>query len=385
MKYDTDFFIGTDIGFFLQNLDEGGAERAIVALAEYIAKQGGTVDLVVGDADSDYRSEVSTLVRIENFDSRFPLKVFLCLINYLRRRNPTVVMSALDVANIMLIIAAMFARYKGRIVISQRAVVEASLSDLPIVRRMLIKFLQRICFPKADVLISNSYAAANEIRDLFGVSTDRIFTIHNALDVDRIKELAREQLLDKWFLNNNSPLIVSVGSLTTRKDMSTLIRAFAKVKQQREVRLAIIGKGYGYQSAEVSKIKKLIVDLELRESVYLPGFDANPYKWISAASVFVSSSIAEGFPNAIAEALALGRPIVATDCPGDTAEILEHGKWGRLVPVGEPESMAAAIMATLEDPKPPDGRIRAADFSPVKNARAYLKALIPELGSAAAR
>jgi len=163
--------------------------------------------------------------------------------------------------------------------------------------------------------------------------------------------------------------------------MGTLIKAFAVVKAQREARLAIIGEGY--QPAERDRIERLISELGLGESVQLPGFEANPYKWMAAAAVFVSSSTAEGFPNVIAEALALGRPIVATDCPGDTAELLGHGKWGRLVPVGDPQRMAGAILAALDDPDPPDGRTRAADFAPSKITSAYLKVLLPKFEHAA--
>jgi glycosyltransferase involved in cell wall biosynthesis len=198
------------------------------------------------------------------------------------------------------------------------------------------------------------------------------------VDAERINRLAREPLGEHLFLRDQAPLIVSVGSLTKRKDMRTLIKAFAIVKEQRQAHLVIIGKG-----PEAHELKSLISDLGLDTDVHLPGFDVNPYKWMAAAAVFVSSSTGEGFPNAVAEALALGLSIVATDCPGDTAELLGYGKWGRLVPVGDPERMADAILAALDDPNPPDGRIRAADFSPASAVGAYLKILLPGLGTEA--
>jgi len=231
----------TDIAFFLRDLDGGGAERAILTLAGEIAKRGHSVDLVVGDADSDYAPEVSTAVRVENFATRSRLLVLCRLTAYLRRRKPTVVMSALDVANIMLVVAARVAGYKGRTIVSQRAVVAASLCELDLGRRMLTRLLQRVCVPRADALISNSHAAANEVQGLLGVPGGRIVAIHNALDVGRIKLLASEPLGDHVFLKAQTPLIVSVGSLTKRKDMGTLIKAFATVKAQRQASLVIIG------------------------------------------------------------------------------------------------------------------------------------------------
>ena len=121
-----------EIAFFLRNLDGGGAERAIVALAGEIAKRGHAVDLVVGDAASDYRSEVSSAIRIQDFGTRSPLLVFSRLVAYLRRRNPAVVMSALDVANIMLVVAAKLTGYKGKTIVSQRAVIAASQCNWPL-------------------------------------------------------------------------------------------------------------------------------------------------------------------------------------------------------------------------------------------------------------
>lgn len=359
------------IALFLQDLDGGGAERAILNLAHEIAERGHAVDLVVGDADSDYRTEVSEKINLIDFASRSPFVVFYGLADYLRRRKPAVILSALDVPNIMLVIAARLVGYRGRTVISQRAVIDASLRELNYVRRAVTKSLIYACFPRADALISNSHAAAIELKERLGISERKVFTIQNAIDTARINQLAKEPLNHSSISDKHAPLIVSVGSLTKRKDVATLIRAFALVKAHVSAHLVIVGKG-----PERIELEKLIDFLGLHGCVHLLGFEANPYKWIASASVFVSSSIEEGFPNVVAEALALGCPVVATDCPGDTAELLGHGKWGHLVPVGAPDSMAEAILATLDDRNPPDGRIRAADFAPSRITSEYMDILL---------
>ena len=361
----------TKIAFFLQDLDGGGAEHAIIALAGEIAKRGYAVDLVVGDADSDYRSEISPAVNLINFATRSPLRIFHQLIAYLRERKPAVMVSALDLANIMLVIARTLAGYKGRTVISQRAVVDASLRELPPLRKVITKLLQRICFPRADLVISNSVAAANDLQTSLNLPAGRVVTIHNALNLERIDRLAREPVTDFFLLKDSTPLIVSVGSLTKRKDMGTLVRAFKIVCERRPARLVIIGKG-----PERQHIESMVLSLNLNGSVHLPGFDPNPYRWIAAAAVFASSSTGEGFSNVVAEALALNRPIVATDCPGDTAKLLEQGRWGRLVPVGDAVRMSDALLDALDDPRPPDGRVRAADFAPEKITSAYMDVLL---------
>ncbi len=365
-------YIGSEvIAFFLQDLDGGGAERAIVSLAGEITKQGYKVDLVVGDADSEYRSEVSSDVNVVDFSSRSRLRVLFHLMAYLRQRNPTAVMAVLDPPNIMLVVATRLVRFKGKTIISQRAVLDASLSELKPIQRMIMKILQRFCFPLADMVISNSRAAANEVVNRLHVPDDQVMTIQNSVDVEKISEQARKSIDNHVFVKAQMPLIVSVGSLSKRKDFETLIRAFAIVKSKRQANLVIIGEGI-----ERQKLESIISELNLEDNVSLIGFDANPYKWMKKASVFVSSSKGEGFPNVIAEALSLGSSIVATDCPGDTAELLGHGKWGRLVPVGDVKSMASAIVAVLDEPHPSDGRVRAADFSPVKITADYLSILL---------
>jgi glycosyltransferase involved in cell wall biosynthesis len=361
------------VAFFLLDLDGGGAERSIVALAASVASRGHVVDLLVGDASSDYRDEVSACVNLIDFSTRSPVLVFCRLVAYLRKHKPIVVMSALDLSNIMVVLAAVIAGFRGRTVLSQRAVIAASQRELGIGRRLITRLLQRFCFPMADALISNSHAAAREVEAQLAVPGDRVFTIHNALDIERIERLAAEPLRGYSFLADDVPMVVSVGSLTKRKDMATLIGAFARVRAVRAAHLVIIGKG-----EEQVPLEALIADLGLQGAVHLIGFDVNPYKWMAAAAAVVSSSTEEGFPNVIAEALALGRPIVATDCPGDTAELLCFGRWGRLVPVGDPGCMAGAIHEALDDPSPPDGRIRAADFSPTRTTSAYLDVLLPK-------
>ncbi len=365
------------IAFFLPNLEGGGAERAIVALANNIAKLDVIVDLVLGDAIGPCLAEVSPKVRIVNLSSKGKLHAVMRLMHYLIRFRPQVIMSSLDLSNIQLILAAKLTRFKGMTVISQRATIAPVYAQSGWMRRLIYGLGIRGTYPHADFVICNSHAAAIEIRNMSGISADRVVTIHNSVDAERVNRLANESLRDNWFLKTNAPLILSVGSLTYLKDRATLVRAFAVVKAQRDVRLAIVGEGY--QPAERNKIERLVSDFGLAEHIYLSGFDSNPYRWMQRAAVLVSSSITEGCPNQLLEALALGIPIVATDCPGDTAVLLGHGQWGRLVPVGDPASMAAAILASLDDPEPPDGRIRAADFSPANTVSAYLEVLFPDL------
>jgi glycosyltransferase involved in cell wall biosynthesis len=139
--------------------------------------------------------------------------------------------------------------------------------------------------------------------------------------------------------------VLGVGELGARKDFATLIRAVARVRERRRCRLLIIGRG-----RQRDALLALGNELGFGDDLALPGFVENPYAYMRAADVFVSSSRYEGFANVVAEALAAGVPVVSTDCPSGPREILENGKYGRLVPVGDDAAMATAIASTLDAP-----------------------------------
>jgi glycosyltransferase involved in cell wall biosynthesis len=161
-----------------------------------------------------------------------------------------------------------------------------------------------------------------------------------------------------WFAPDQPPVILGVGRLTAQKDFVNLLRAFAIVKQSRPSRLVILGDG-----PERAALGDLIDRLDLVSDVDMPGFDANPYSYMSRAAVFVLSSAWEGLPTVLIEAMACGTPVVATDCRSGPAEILVGGRFGELVPVGDAAALAAAILRTLERPSPQALRVRAGDFS----------------------
>lgn len=359
------------VAFFLMDLDGGGAERAIISLAGEIAKRDINVDLVVGDASSRYRSEVSPGVNLIDFETRSKWGVFIKLLDYLKIGRPSAIMSALDPANVILFFASTFAFYRGRVVVSQRAVIDASLDELRPGRRFIMNSLLKFCFPRANKVVSNSFAASAEVVERWNVSPSKLATIQNSIDLERIQSLANEPVEDFKGVDPSVPLVIAVGSLSERKDFGTLIRAFALVSSQRDVQLLILGEG-----SQRPMLESMARELEVTNKIHFPGFDQNPYKWIKMSSVFVSSSTGEGFPNVLAEALSLGRQIVATDCPGDTSRLLESGKWGRLVPVGDHSAMATEIMAALDFPLSNVGTARAADFSPSRNAHEYVRILM---------
>jgi glycosyltransferase involved in cell wall biosynthesis len=133
-----------------------------------------------------------------------------------------------------------------------------------------------------------------------------------------------------------------VGRLEQQKDFPTLIHAFAKVRQMQTAKLVILGSG-----REEKKLLSLVNELDLSEDVAMLGFVENPYAYMAKSAIFVLSSAWEGFGNVVAEALAAGAPVVSTNCPSGPAEILDNGKYGELVSVGDSQAMAEAILRVL--------------------------------------
>ena len=162
------------------------------------------------------------------------------------------------------------------------------------------------------------------------------------------------------------------GRLAPQKDYPTLLRAFAEVVRSRPARLVILGQG-----VERESLLELAERLGVSDRFDLPGFDVNPFRYMSRASVFVLSSRYEGFPNVLAQAMACGAPVVSTDCRSGPSEMLEGGRWGRLVPVGDWRAMARAIEDTLDDPMPAEElKARASVYSVEASVERYLEVLL---------
>jgi glycosyltransferase involved in cell wall biosynthesis len=145
-----------------------------------------------------------------------------------------------------------------------------------------------------------------------------------------------------WFQPNQPPVVLAAGRLVALKGYDTLLRAFARVRQETFARLVILGEG-----PERPNLERLAAELGVAADVDMPGFDPNPFRYMKRAGVFVLSSRCEGLPNVLIQALACGCPVVSTDCPSGPSEILDGGRYGALVPVDDVEAMAGAIVRAL--------------------------------------
>jgi glycosyltransferase involved in cell wall biosynthesis len=360
----------TNLAIFLMDLDGGGAERVMINLASGFADQGLKVDLVLVKAEGPYLSQLSPKVRVVKLENSRLILSIPALVRYLKQEQPPVLISALEDTNIIALCARKIAGVSTKVVVTVHNHLSREAQNAPQLKRRLTPQFVKWFYPGADQIVAVSQGVANNLVAL-GLSLDKIKSIYNPIVSTELTEKLQESLEHPWFLPDQPPVILGVGRLTQQKDFPTLIHAFAKVRQQKPIRLMILGEG-----SERSCLESLVQELGVLEDVEFPGFVANPYAYMAQADVLVLSSAWEGFGNVLVEAMAAGTPVVSTDCESGPAEILANGQYGQLVAVGDSAGMAKAISQTLSNP--PDAAIlknRANDFSLEKALAQYGKLL----------
>jgi glycosyltransferase involved in cell wall biosynthesis len=372
------------IVLFLSGLAGGGAQRRMITLARGFAARGCRVDLVAARGDGPFRDQVPASVRVIGLDNpwqRLPVLGTMrglwvpastwALAGYLRRERPDILISTSTPANLTAIWARLRSRLEVPLVVSVNVHLSASVRGRSGAYGWLLRRLLRQAYARADGVIAISRGVARDVAGFAGVPEERIATIYNPVDVPFIQSQAGKAAAAPGPEASGVPLVLGVGKLKRQKDFGTLIKAFARVRRVRPARLVILGEG-----EERCALLRLARRLGVPGDVSLPGFVANPHAWMARASVFVLSSAWEGFSNALVEALAVGCPAVSTDCPSGPREVLDHGTYGPLVPVGDDETLAAAILQTLD--APPERaflQARAAAFSVDASVEGYLDVL----------
>lgn len=330
------------VAIFTSNMDGGGAERAMLKLAGGIADRGYQVDLVLSRAEGHYLDEVSGAVRIVDLEAPRVLASLPGIIRYLRRERPKAMVTSLNYVNIVAIWARRLARVNTRLVVNEQNTLSLEAPNSPRRRHRLLPRLARRFYPWADEIVAVSRGAADDLVHAVGLAPDRIRVVHNPIVTPELRDMAVAPVEHPWLEPGGEPVVLAVGRLTPQKDFGALIRAIALVRRRRPVRLLILGEG-----PERVGLEALVADLGLEEVVDLPGWIANPYPYMVRSAAFVLSSRWEGLPSVLIEALFCGVPIVATDCPSGPLEILDGGRHGLLVPVGDVEALAEGISSAV--------------------------------------
>lgn len=405
MNSDTNNPEAQHIAILLPSLAGGGAERSMLHLARSFTQLGRKVDLLLFRHEGPYVKSVPEVVQIfeleasSNLGGRLlairadpagigsmlkplllPIKTdssirrIDALRRYLESQQPDVVLSALTYTNLTALWAKQLSRIKIPVVVSERIALSVHRHNQERKHRwcwrwrFILPMVKRT-YRFADGIVAVSNGVADDLAEKAHIDRDTVTTIYNPVVDDTLGEMAAQPPSHPWFGAGQPPVILGVGRLTPQKDFQTLLRAFARLRGERKIRLLILGEGR--QRAELTALAQ---ELGVTEDFDMPGFVDNPYQYMARASVFALTSLYEGLPGVLIQALACGCPVVSTDCPGGSAEILEHGKYGRLVPVQDTSELVNAIRSTLDaPPDPTDLQARASTFSTVNATRHYLE------------
>ncbi len=361
----------------------GSRERVLFRLADRLIDLGASVDILSPAPRASWRSAMPTRANLVDTASLLakPLpnlvRIMLSppiLRRYLRRTRPDIAMTLSIPTALAALRAARRADVSTKLVIRQSNVVHIknSLRYGDVDRRWRDPLIKKL-YPDADAIIAVSEGVADNLRHLGVVGASNIHAIANGVLLDEIDRLAAAPLAHPWFQEQPAPLpvITAVGRLVPKKDYQTLLRAIALVRQRRDVRLMVLGEGQ-----ERQRLQSLSGKLVLDDAVDFFGRVENPFAFLARSSLYVLSSTYEGMPSALIEALACGCPAVSTDCPSGPSQILDDGRYGRLVAMGDVDGLAAAILETLEAPPPRERqRRRAEDFTVDRTLEGYVGVL----------
>ena len=402
------------IAFVIPFLAGGGAERVFLKTADGLIGLGHRVDIVLLRPGIRYHQEIPAAARLvlsesasdaleAEEESRIPASVYrwhdgraskvllrdagrllqalnwhplslpnagmfknaLFVADYVRKETPDCILPSLTKAKVATLLA------------------QSLLGSFPILipvvhnvlenRRLRDRVRYSILMAHSDQIVSVSEGVRHSVSSKAGVPKERITTIYNPIVSPRLAVLSREVPAHPWLTGGGPPIILSAGRFVQVKDFPTLIRAFHKLSTVTPARLILLGDG-----SQRKDLTSLVRRLDLDDRVSMPGWVDNPYAFMARASLFATSSRMEGLPNVLIEALACGCPCVSTDCPSGPAEILEGGRIGRLVPVGDVEALAEAMRLTLEDPPPRTLLLKRAEYFSAENSVAMYERLITE-------
>jgi glycosyltransferase involved in cell wall biosynthesis len=346
----------------------GGIGRNALHHANELNRRGFGVDIIVERQVPDFEGQLAAGIGLRLVPTTHSLMGLPWMLHYLLRRRP----AAITVSNVRLAMLALRARVLAHVPTRIVATVHNTYSlayarlDPTKLKRRIAKY--RKYYPHLDAIVAVSDGVGEDFSRFSDIPISRITRIYNPIVTEDLDAKAAMDPQHPWLTSPTEPVIVSVGRLSEAKNFPLLVSAFERLRAERPARLIIIGDGPLREALQAR-----IARSPFAQDFDLTGFRDNPFAFLSRADLFVLSSDWEGFGNALAEALACGAPAVATDCPHGPREILDGGRYGRLVPVGDKQALSTAMAEVLDDPpEPVHQREGAQRFTVARSTDGYL-------------
>lgn len=361
------------IAILITNLHGGGAERVTLNLANSWVALGFDVDLLLLQAEGQLMKLLSPRIRVIDLQVNRLISLPGRLISYLRESVPTAFLACMWPLSVIAVVSRLLSRSRCRLILAEHTTWSAAQLYQRKLPRLVIRASMRLLFPFADHVLTVSRGAAKDLESVAMLPQGSIKVMYNPV-VNSTQDVPPAPDSPSSWCHGHHRRILAVGTLKSIKDFATLLDAFARlIEHGEDARLLILGEGECRPSLQDQAVK-----LGISSNLDMPGFVIDPTPYYHHADLYVLSSRGEGLPTVIIEALASGTPVVSTDCPSGPREILENGKYGRLVPVGDSQALADAMLDSLQsthDCKALENR--AQDFSIEKISRKYLELMIP--------
>lgn len=329
------------LAIFMPDLRVGGAERVAVNIANEFASRGYEVDMVLMSASGLFLMDLIPEVRVVDLKcSRF-LRLFFPLCRYLRKAKPIALLPFMWPLTSIVLLAKILTLRTAKVVVVEQTTWSTGEIFASTLNRWIARLTMCISFPLAHRIVTASNGSADDLAIFAMLSRKRISVIFNPIiGPERMPENRPLHPIGWW--NGSHFRILAVGALKVVKDYPSLINAFAILRNKCDARLLIIGEGLCRPTLE-----KQIKQLDLVNSVFMPGYVSDQMPYYHRADLHVLSSTGEGLPTVIVEALSAGTPVVSTNCPSGPSEILCNGQFGMLVPVGDVIALASAMESSL--------------------------------------
>ncbi len=349
--------------FVIPSLAGGGAERALVLVLRYLDRSRFDPVVVIFTQRNDYQKEIPSDIKIISLNKRGRLDFFRLVVSLskvIRKESPALICTFLTYANYLSIVAKLFSNKKIPLLLAEQSNLSCCMKQTRLA--FLKTFLIRNLYPKSDGIIAVSEGVRDDLVNNFRVSIEKCTVIYNSVEFNRIQSLIKEEVACSSFAENEVPLLLACGRLTTQKNYPMLFQSMQLVLKKASARLLILGEG-----EERSSLESYAKELEIQNAVVFLGFQKNPFKYIEKATLFILSSSWEGFGNVLVEAMACSVPVISTNCPSGPSEIITDGVNGRLVRVGDEKMLANTILQLLNDSPlrnklATNGKKRANDF-----------------------
>lgn len=357
------------IAFRISTMGHGGAERVFLSVAKVLKRDFGfEVDFVV---DKLIKGKTEAIVTEQGYhlyglSCTRTLKSVIPLKNYIDEHKPDVIISAYTDTNMAAVLSTKLAKHQCRLIVSEHASLAEHWQNHSTKRKVLLNLYVKYGYRFADHILAVSKGIALSIQNI-GHAANNVSYIYNPVRFNALVPKADQS-------SNKVPTILAVGRVAKQKDYATLLQAFNLLNQTQDARLVIVGAVY--EQDEKNKLDQYLSSKNLSEKVTFVDFTENIQDYYAMADLFVLSSAWEGFGNVIVEALAFGLPIVSTNCNYGPAEILEDGKYGQLVPVGDYTALSIALAKTLNQLGDVDSERlmqRSLDFSEENIGQQYFK------------